>query len=48
MKSDLDTVRFCRSCGTEIFFLERFAPAEEKPKKRGVIKRLLKLFGFNA
>jgi hypothetical protein len=40
MKSDHDTVRFCRYCNTELFFLERFAPEEEKPEKRGIIKRL--------
>jgi hypothetical protein len=44
MKSDLDTVRFCKHCGTELFFLERFAPVEEKPKKRGIIKRALDKF----
>jgi hypothetical protein len=41
MKTDHDAVRFCRFCNTELFFLERFAPAEEKPEKRGIIKRAL-------
>jgi len=44
MKSDLDTVRFCKSCGTEIFFLERFESAEEKAKGADSTDSKQKLF----
>jgi hypothetical protein len=40
MKLDHDTVRFCRHCNTELFFLERFAP--EEPKKPSKFKERAK------
>ncbi|MCL2636827.1 MAG: hypothetical protein FWD48_00505 [Oscillospiraceae bacterium] len=37
MKYDSDNVRFCKSCGTELFFEERFEYEEKEP---GFISRL--------
>jgi uncharacterized membrane protein YkvA (DUF1232 family) len=33
MKRDSDSVRFCKSCGTELFFEHRFEAPQKKPSR---------------